>query len=296
MKKIWLIVMLLLTVTGIAAAEELTYGEYRFVLLEDGTAQITGYNGSDEKLVIPSKLNDYTVSSIGERAFYGCTSLSSVTIEEGVAVISDFAFESCSDLIDISIPDSVWSVGRNPFVDCEQLRYIVVSYKHPTLSVLSGVLFSKMDMRLICYPGAYQMACYPVPMGTKIIGDLAFYGCRNLKEILIPESVLEIGQSAFESCSALEKVVLPAGLRAVAPRTFAWCSSLKEIVLPETVADVGAEAFLFCRNLMRVTLPDDVQSIGEDAFTWCPKVQIAVQPGTVAAQWASSQGLKVTGK
>ena len=293
---LFLLALAMLMVCAGAEVEEQAAGYTRYVLLQDGTAMITGYDGLAETLEIPAAVDGHPVSAIGKGAFYGCSSLTSVTIPQGVESIGDYAFESCAALMKVSIPESVASVGENPFVGCTALRYIVVPAQHPALAVVQGVLYARAEQRLICYPAAYVTESFTVPEGTAVIDSLAFYHTKALKEILLPDSVTAIGASAFEGCNALEKVVLPAGLRAVAPRTFAWCSSLKEIVLPETVADVGAEAFLFCRNLTRVTLPDDVQSIGEDAFTWCPKVQIAVQPGTAAAQWASPQGLKVTGK
>ena len=293
---LFLLALAVLTACAGAEAEEQVAGYTRYVLLEDGTAMITGYDGLAETLELPEAVDGHPVSAIGPGAFYGSASLTSVTIPQGVESIGDYAFESCAALMKVSIPESVATVGENPFVGCTALRYIVVPAQHPALEVVQGVLYAKAEKRLICYPAAYVAERFAVPEGTAVIDSLAFYHTKALKEIILPDSVTAIGEGAFEGCSALEKVVLPAGLTAVAPRAFAWCSALKEIVLPETVAEIGGEAFLFCRNLTRVTLPDDVQSIGEDAFTWCLRVQLAVLPGTAAAQWAQTQGLKVTGK
>lgn len=298
MKKLGLLVLLLLTVMGFAAAETsdgYVSGELHYVLLEDGTAQITGYTGRDESLVIPARLDGYAVSSIGESAFYGCTSLSAVTISEGIVSIEDFAFESCTSLLTITVPDSVLFVGTNPFVDCDKLRYIVVSARHPALSVAGGVLFDKAEKRLICYPSAYAAEKYAVPKDTQTIGALAFYGSKSLQEVIIPQSVAAIGESAFEGCSALRAVNLPGGITEIPSRTFAWCSSLAEVTIPDSVLTIGDEAFTWCRNLQRAAVPESVESISESAFGWCSRLTLAVRPGSEAAFYAVGQGIPFEG-
>ncbi len=298
MKKLALLVLLLLTVMGFAAAEAsdgYVSGELHYVLLEDGTAQITGYTGRDETLVIPARLGGYVVSSIGESAFYGCASISSVTISEGIVSIEDFAFESCTSLLTVTIPDSVLSVGENPFVDCDKLRYIVVSARHPALSVVGGVLFDKAEKRLICYPSAYAAEKYAVPEGTESIGALAFYGSKSLQEVIIPQSVAAIGESAFEGCSALQTVMLPQSITEIADRTFAWCSSLTEMTIPDGVLTIGDEAFTWCRKLQWAAVPESVEAIGENAFGWCSRLTLAVHPGSEAAFYAIEQGIPFEG-
>ena len=138
-------------------------GDFDCVLLVDGTAQITYYRGSVEKLDIPAEIDGYAITSIGEWAFNWCNSLTQITI-----------------------PDSVTSIGKNPFWHCESLTQIKVSPDHPALAVMGGVLFSKPDKRLICYPCALMEASYEVPKGIRIIGDEAFYSCKSLTQVTIP--------------------------------------------------------------------------------------------------------------
>lgn len=296
MKKLLLILLALMLVCAGAGAEECTREYMRYVLREDGTAMITGYDGQEETLQIPVMLDGHPVSAIGDGAFYGCTSLTSVTIPQGVESIGDYAFESCTSLMKVTLPESVVSVGENPFVGCTSLRYIIVPVENPVLRTVRGVLYDQTAKRLVCYPGAFIAESFTVPEGTVSIDSLAFYHVKALKEIVLPDSVTTIGVGAFEGCSELKKSNLPAGLTTVAPRTFAWCIALKEIVLPETVAEIGDEAFLFCRNMTCLTLPDDLQTLGANAFAWCAKLQLAVLPGTSAAQLAQSQGLPMIGK
>ncbi|NLC13177.1 MAG: leucine-rich repeat domain-containing protein, partial [Chloroflexi bacterium] len=181
MKKLFTVILAMLqTVTwwgGSAAEEKQTEfqsGDYNYVLLEDGTAEITDYRGETSSLVIPDTLDGYTVTSIGAWAFDECESLSSVTI--GMAVEH---------------------IGANPFADCESLTKIVVSPDHQFLATIDQVLFHKLDKRLICCPAGLWAFEYMVPDGIQSIGDGAFSGCKRVDNVMLPDSVTSIGDWAF---------------------------------------------------------------------------------------------------
>ena len=134
-----------------ALPEVFSSGEYEYIMLADGTASITGYLGEDEALLLPAELDGRRVTAIGDRAFYWCSSLTSVVI-----------------------PDGVSAIRRNPFVGCEQLEAVLVSPDHPALETIDGVLFSKADKRLVWYPMTKSASSYAIPGGTAVIGDYAF--------------------------------------------------------------------------------------------------------------------------
>ena len=237
MKKAFaLILAMLLTVTwwgGSAAEEKQTEyqsGDYSYVLLEDGTAEITDYEGGASDLGIPSRLDGYTVTSIGGGAFYGCESLSSVTIPDSVTVIWDNAFSECRSLSSVTIGMAVEYVGTNPFMDCQALEKIVVSPNHPLLATIDKALFHKLDKRLICYPGGLSGASYLVPDGIQSIGDSAFSWCRRLTSVTIPDSVTSIGDYAFTGCESLSSVTIPDSVTSIGDGAFNDCDKLTLIV------------------------------------------------------------------
>ena len=143
---------LLLCLCAPAVADEpIEYraGDYRYVLLADGTAEIVAYTGLASGMTLPAELDGYKVTSIGEKAF-ASKKLSSIIIPEGITSIGDGAFFSCASLTSVTIPDSVVHVGANPFADCSSLNSIRVSPSHPVLATIDGVLFNKTAKELIC--------------------------------------------------------------------------------------------------------------------------------------------------
>ena len=294
-----LVFALLLVPFAVARGEEgpeiLKSGDYQYALLEDGTAEIRRYTGKTENLTIPDTLDGHPVTSIGYRAFYSCESLKNITLPDSVTAIGDYAFNDCSSLTSITIPDSVASVGANPFLGCEALTKIMVSPEHPALAVIDGILFSKADKRLVCYPKAFTETAYAIPQGITRIGDRAFYNCIGLTSITIPDSVTSIGSGSFYSCSSLTSITIPNSVTAIGDFAFYGCTSLACLTLPDSVTSIGEGAFYWCTSLISITIPDSVTSIGHYAFSGCSRLRtITVSRGSYAAQYCKENCLPYT--
>ncbi|MBQ2798206.1 MAG: leucine-rich repeat domain-containing protein, partial [Ruminiclostridium sp.] len=102
------------------------YGDYEYEVLDGGTVKITDYTGSDYNVEIPSEISGKAVTSIGDYAFSGCSSLVSIAIPDGVTNVGNYAFRWCTSLASITIPDSVTSIGYYAFGECSSLTSITI--------------------------------------------------------------------------------------------------------------------------------------------------------------------------
>ena len=283
MKKILLLVsMICMMVSMPVFAEEtkrVISGGYAYAVLEDGTAKILKHFGSAAELDVPSELDGYAVTSIGENAFASYSRLSSITLPEGITSIGDSAFFQCTSLSSITLPDSIAAIGVNPFI-CDNISFSV-SPDHSYLAVIDGVLFSKPDKRLISFPDTKED--YSVPNGIKIIGDYAFFNCKNLSNITLPEGITSIGDYAFSNCWSLSSITLPEGITSIGDSVFGACTSLSSITLPEGITSVEDNAFISCTSLSSITLLEGVTSIGDSAFANCTSLSSITLPESITS-------------
>ena len=258
------VVMMCACWTGVLAEdverEAFTSGDYEYALLDDGTVEITGYNGKAEKLTIPNMLNGKKVTSIDNRAFYLCNSL-----------------------ISIIIPDSVEKISVNPFAYCRTLKSIFVSSEHPYFFAIDGVLFRKADSCLISYPKGREYTTYNIPQGITAIGNSAFFCCDSLISVAIPDSVISIRDSAFSCCKSLTSITIPDSVTTIGDSAFSACDSLRSIIIPDSVTTIGGSAFYYCESLRSITIPDSVTSIGDSAFSECYSLTSVIIPDSVTS-------------
>lgn len=124
---IFAMILIVLFCLGFACAEEYTGGDFEYILLEDGTAEITDYTGQANVLEIPAQLDGHAVTSIGDSAFHGCSSLREITIPEGVISIGEHAFGACKALNVVRFPSSVTDINSRAFegIYSSELMFIV---------------------------------------------------------------------------------------------------------------------------------------------------------------------------
>ena len=184
------------------------------------------------EMVIPD-----SVTCIYTEAFLSCSALRSVTLPDSLRSLGDRAFCWCSSLSSVTIPDSVTEVGVNPFCHCDSLTEIAVSVDHPFLEIRDGVLFTRPDRKLVCYPFALTAESCTVPEGTEAIGDYAFYECASLKTVILPDSLKKIGGAAFLECVSLAEIRLPDSVTEIDPGAFSGCDQLVLVVTPRSAAE-----------------------------------------------------------
>ena len=170
---------------------------------------------------------------IGAYAFYGCSSLTSLTLPSNVTKIGESAFEGCSGLTSLTLPSNVTKIGESAF------------------------------------EGSSGLTSLTLPSSVTSIGSSAFHGCSGLTSLTLPSSVTSIGWSAFSGCSGLTSLTLPSSVTEIGAYAFYGCSSLASLTLPSSVTEIGESAFEGCSSLTSLTLPSSVTSIGSSAFYGC---------------------------
>ena len=163
------------------------------------------------------------VTSIGECAFYGCSSLTTITIGNSVTSIGNEAFYNCSSLTSIFIPKTVTSIGGAVFGGCSKLTEINVDSDNVAYSSENGILFNKDKTIIVRYPAGKIENTYTIPNSVTNIGNSAFEFCGHLISITIPNSVTNIGDGAFHTCSGLTSVTIPNSVASTGRRAFYNC-------------------------------------------------------------------------
>ena len=277
------------------------------IIDNEATIIDSNLDASTTTIEIPSAIRDvdgkdYSVTTIGDSAFYDCNNLTSVVIPNSVTTIGSSAFYGCNNLTSVVIPNSVTTIGSSAFDGCNNLTSVVI------------------------------------PNSVTTIGDYAFSGCNNLTSVVIPNSVTTIGSSAFYGCNNLtiycEATSQPSGWDSswnwnmgygsipvawgyvdsstTTEYEYAVCKdeerneyitlvryigSSTEVIIPEfiehkgeniPVTTIGGNAFDGCSSLTSVVIPNSVTTIGSFAFSGCNNLTIYCEATSQPSGWDSS--------
>ena len=155
---------------------------------------------------------DAPVISIGDSIFYDCSSLTSITIPDGVTSIGDCAFSNCKSLTSVTIGESVTTIGERAFLGCGSLTSIII------------------------------------PNRVTSIKRSVFYNCSSLTSITIPDSVTSIGDWAFCNCKSLTSVTIKDSVTTIGERAFLGCRSLTSVYCKPTTPPIGGDCIFSYYN------------------------------------------------
>lgn len=257
-----------------------------------------------------------TIKVIGENAFYGCSKVTAIVLPEGLETIGEAAFRYCNGLKEINIPASVTAIGERAFKQSRAayLEAINVAEENANYMSVDGVLFTKDEKTLICYPTGKVGAPYTMPDTVEAIANDAFKGdasiyddsvangnkqhkltgivfSKNLKTIgerafeqtslnsVTITSSLEVGKYAFAGCDKLETVIIGEGVTEIPECMFMGMENCKTVKLPSTLKKIGYRAF-DRYGADTIELPEGLEVIGEEAFANSAFTQVTI-PSTV---------------
>ena len=214
------ILLVMITSKALAGASYEVIDGFKY-LLDSDTKTATLLPNTEKyagnKIVIPESVkakdgNGYKVTAFGDKCFYGCSDLTSITIPSSVTSLGHWCFAVCVRLTSITIPSSVTTVGDYCFGACNRLTSIAL------------------------------------PSSVTSLGKSCFYDCSRLTSITIPSSVTSLEEGCFEGCANLTSITIPASITSLGDMCFAF-SSLTSIMIPSSVTYLGSSCFFRCGNL-----------------------------------------------
>ena len=218
------------------------------VLFNKDKTTLIAYRAKETNYIIPNG-----TTRIGDSAFCGCESLTSIKIPNSVTSIGICSFLLCYSLTRINIPNSVTTIKKGAFWCCNSLTSINIPDSVTTIE-----------------KGAFRccgsLVNINIPNSITSIGDYAFEECNNLKSITIPNSVTSIGESAFSGCSCLTSINIPNSVTCIEKGTFRCCGSLVNIIIPNSVTTIESGAFGGCNNILSQIKSDIIQRFGKKVF------------------------------
>ena len=189
------------------------------------------------------------VATVGDEAFADCSSLRQIVFSDIMEEIGSSAFDRCTSLQEITIPKNVDSIAAYTFAECKSLRQISVSSGNSEYTSVDGVLFSKDQTKLYCYPAGKADTSYAMPGSVTSIYSGAFSSCASLTRVDISAKVTSIGFQSFYECEALKEVHIPASVTSIAYESFANCKSLNAVYFEGNApSSCGAAAFNNCAS------------------------------------------------
>ena len=266
------------------------------------------YNSNFNEVVIGDN-----VTSIGDWAFYGCSSITSITLPNSLTSVGSSAFSGCTGITSITLPNSLTSIGSSAFSGCTGITSITLP---SSLSSIGNWAFNKVSGKITVncnIPDVSSSYGRPfsdskfneVVIGNDVtnIGRYAFYDCSSITSVTLPNSLTSIGSDAFKYCSGINAVNVKISdysgissnntLPSYLPSSATWNYYINDelvtaLNIPSSVTSIGDYAFYNAKGITSVTLPNSLTSIGSSAFQNCSGITSITLPSTMTSIGSSA--------
>lgn len=233
----------------------------------------TKYTGNKSIVVVPEG-----VTELVPCLFWDNQVIEEVILPDTLVNISGDTFYNSAKLRKVNIPKNVKFMGNNPFAGCPNIEVINES---PYFNLVDGILYNKDFTRLIYYPISKKDDRYEIKEGCRILGKHSFYLCDNLKEVVIPSSIIKLENNPFSGCTKINLVnksdyyhiddsviydkdyssvigclnsintdcLVLKDVKRICRNSFWNCKGIRKIVLPRTLESIGYNPFVSCSNI-----------------------------------------------
>lgn len=233
----------------------------------------TKYTGNKSIVVVPEG-----VTELVPCLFWDNQVIEEVILPDTLVNISGDTFYNSANLRKVNIPKNVKFMGNNPFAGCPNIEVINES---PYFNLVDGILYNKDFTRLIYYPISKKDDRYEIKEGCRILGKHSFYLCDNLKEVVIPSSIIKLENNPFSGCTRINLVnktdyyhiddsviydkdyssvigclnsidtdcLVLKDVKRICRNSFWNCKGIRKIVLPKTLESIGYNPFVSCSNI-----------------------------------------------
>lgn len=233
----------------------------------------TKYTGNKSIVVVPEG-----VTELAPCLFWDNQVIEEVILPDTLVNISGDTFYNSASLKKVNIPKNVKFMGNNPFAGCPNIEVINES---PYFNLVNGILYNRDFTRLIYYPISKKDDRYEIKEGCRILGKHSFYLCDNLKEVVIPSSIIKLENNPFSGCNQItlnnkspyyhveDSVIYDRDyssvigclnsidtdclvlkdVKRICRNSFWNCKGIRKIVFPKTLEDIGYNPFVSCSNI-----------------------------------------------
>ena len=284
------------------SAEETVYtsGDFQYVKLNDKNIKITRYIGEGLDVVIPSKLDNYTVTKIGENLIYSNKNVTSVTFPDSVKKLEMFTLVGTTKIKKVTFGKYVTEIPGFFLYECHGIKSYTIP---PQITKLSASAFPKELKTLIVGKGLKEfdgtsLASFPslekikVSRNNKYFSSkdgvlynkkktklIAYPGGKKTSKFTMPSSVKTIVDSSFREHKNLRNVIFTKNVKIIEAWTFGECEKLSSINIPKNITSIGWWAFRECTSVTKLTINANKNlKIGNEAFSYLTKIKTLKVP------------------
>lgn len=274
---------------------------FNIVSIGDKTCEVTKSDKHGD-LVIPAEAHyqghTLKVVRVGDEAFYNCSDITSLTIEEGVEEIGIKSFGFCKGITKVVVPNSLKIVGTGAFAGCSNVErieiksletwcqieyggtFIIVDYNKGDVTQYASSMGGSSDKAKL-YLNNQLITKVQIPTSISEIKAKTFFNLQQIKHVTLHSNVTKIGLQAFYQCKNLETINLPPSIVNIDAQAFDNCVSLKAIDIPTGCKEIGDYAFRNCELISDVQLHDGLEKLGNGTFQNCTSLKEVVVPSTI---------------